>query len=495
MPTNRVQRRLAAILAADVAGYSRLMGEDEEGTLAALTAHRTDLIEPCIAEHRGRLVKTTGDGLLVEFPSVVDAVRCAVAFQDGIRERNADTPENRRIEFRIGVNLGDVIVQDDDVYGEGVNVAARLEGSAERGGIVLSADVWRQVRGKVDHSFTDLGERKFKNIAEPVHAYLVDLGIGRSTKASGLPIGPDAVLNRPAVAVLPFDNLSDQPGQDYFADGLTEDLITALSLRKSFPVIARNSTFAFKNKIPDVRDVGKTLDARYVIEGSLRKAGERVRITAQLIDAETGHHVWAERYDRQFADIFDLQDEMTEAIVNAVVPELQIAERERAKRKPPQNLDTWELFQRGLWHYYRGTKDDFIEARELFKRASELDPEFAEPHALLALMGVVEVLYGYSQSPSETLTQSAQSAQRAVQLDDRNALGHFVLCRVYSSSGKHEMAIAEGEKAVAINPSLAFAHHGLAMALLWANKAEDAVVSFDNAIRLSPVRRQNIWDC
>ncbi|MCZ6591554.1 MAG: adenylate/guanylate cyclase domain-containing protein, partial [Alphaproteobacteria bacterium] len=319
MAEERVQRRLAAILAADVVGYSRLMGEDETGTLNALKMHRAEFVHPTVAEYRGRIVKLMGDGALVEFPSVVDAVECAVVVQRGMEERNAAIPDSRRITYRIGINLGDVIIDGDDIYGDGVNVAARLEGEADPGGICISGDAYRQVLGKIDFAFEDLGERTLKNIAEPVRIYQWSVGksaaVGKTQPNQNPPL-PD----KPSIAVLPFENMSGDPEQEYFSDGITEDIITALSKFRWFFVIARNSTFVYKGQAIDIKQVGSELGVRYVLEGSVRKAGNRVRITAQLIEAETGNHLWAERYDRNLEDIFELQDEITDTISAAVEP-------------------------------------------------------------------------------------------------------------------------------------------------------------------------------
>jgi len=362
MAETRVQRRLAAILAADVAGFSRLMGADEEGTLAALTAHLTELIEPCIAEHRGRVVKTAGDGLLAEFASVVDAVRCAVAFQDGMAARNADVSVERCIAFRIGINLGDVIVQDKDVFGDGVNVAARLEGLAAPGSIVVSGKVQDEVQDKVDISFTDLGPQKVKNIARPVPAFAAQ---SRSPVAQ-----KDAVPHLPdthSIAVLPFDNLSDDPGQDYFADGLAEDLITSLSKISGLSTVARNASFAYKNKSVAVPKIAAELGVRYVMEGSVRKAGNKVRITSQMIDSRTGGHLWAERYDREISDIFAVQDEVTQEIVSALALKLSADEWTTVRARQTENPEAYDCILRGREKHRAYTRDANAESQSPFQ--------------------------------------------------------------------------------------------------------------------------------
>src|SRR6267142_2014010 len=329
----RVERRLAAILAADVAGYSRLMGEDEEGTLAALKAIRNELIDPGIAEHHGRIVKTTGDGLLVEFQSVVDAVRCAVEVQRAMAERNAVVPTEKRIEFRFGIHQGDIIVEDGDIFGDGVNLAARLEGLAEPGGICVSGRVRADAAGRVDVAFDDLGKQSLKNIARPLRVYRVRLG---EVLATNTPAAALALPDKPSIAVLPFQNISGDPEQEYFADGMVEEIITALSRIRWFFVIARNSTFTYKGHAVDVKEVGRELGVRYVLEGSVRKSGTRIRITGQLIDANTGAHLWADRFDGPLDDIFELQDKITSSVVAAIAPRLEQAEIDRSERKPSE---------------------------------------------------------------------------------------------------------------------------------------------------------------
>ena len=395
MSGERVERRLAAILAADVAGYSRLMGQDEAGTLARLRTHRRDLIDPKIAEHKGRIVSTTGDGMLVEFPSVVEAVACAVAVQRGMFDRNVLAPEDQRIVFRMGVNLGDIIVEGDDIHGDGVNVAARLEGIAEPGGICVSAIVHDQVRDKLDLGFDDLGEQTLKNIARPIRVFRVRLGTAENTPKSE----PDRVAatlalpDKPSIAVLPFQNMSGDPEQEYFADGMVEEIITALSRIRWFFVIARNSTFTYKGRAVDVKQVGRELGVRYVLEGSVRKAGSRLRITAQLVEAETGNQLWAERYDRDLADIFAVQDEITERVVAAIEPELYAAEQVRSQSKPPESLDAWECVIRALSLIGQGTRDENTEAEALCRRAIAIAPGYGRAHSLLALCAVA-VLFG-----------------------------------------------------------------------------------------------------
>ena len=491
MARKRVERRLTAILSADVVGYGRLMGEDEEGTLAALKAHRAEFIDPTITDYHGRVVKLMGDGALVEFPSVVEAVRCAVDVQRGLAERNASAPSNRRVDFRIGVNLGDIIVEGDDIYGDGVNVAARLQELAETNGICISGDVYRQVEAKLDFAFEDLGEQHLKNIAKPVRVYRVREN--ETGRTAGVRLSePLPLPEKPSIAVLPFENMSGDPEQEYFADGVAEDIITGLSRVRWFFVIARNSSFTYKGKAVDVRRIGRELGVQYVLEGSVRRAASRVRITAQLIDATTGKHVWAERYDREIEDIFALQDEITETIVAAIEPELSAVERERARRKPPESLDAWDLYQRGLWHMYRFTKDDNAEAQHLFRRSLEIDPNFASTYAHLAYACHIAAIMDFSDDPPESLNEALEAGRQAVALDDKEAMAHAVLGRVYAMRREHDLAVEEAETAIELNQSMAQAYFGLGFALTFSGRMHEAVDQLDKATRLSP-HDPNLW--
>ena len=375
-----MERRLAAILAADVVGYSRLMGEDEAGTLTRLKSLRKELVKPTITGGRGRIVKLMGDGLLAEFPSVVEAVRCAVDIQQDMAGREAGLPDERRIRLRIGVNLGDIIVEGSDIYGGGVNVAARLEGLADPGGICISGKVYEEVGDKLPNNFEDLGEQKVKNIPDPIRIYRwITSNAGTMPKARSENTQPP--LEKPSIAVLPFVNLSGDVEQEYFADGLSEDIITELSRFQTFFVIARNSSFAYKGQSVDVGKIGKELGVAYVVEGSVRKAGNRIRITAQLVEAANGNHIWAERYDNEFTDIFDLQDEVTQSIVAAIPGRLETADVNRIKRKRPEDMAVYDFVLRGKMHHHRGTIDDNAEALRLLDKAIEMDSEFAEAYA------------------------------------------------------------------------------------------------------------------
>ena len=484
MAEEPTQRRLAAILAADVVGYSRLIRADEEATLAALKNLRVDLIDPKLAEHGGRIVKLMGDGVLVEFGSVVAAVRAATEIQLAMAERNNDLPEARRIEFRVGINLGDVVIDGKDIHGDGVNVAARLEAMAPVGGMCISGAVHEQVRDRLDFSFEDLGEQSVKNIDRPVQVW--KWATDGSTTASS--VEPDALAlpEKPSIAVLPFGNLSADPEQEYFSDGISEDIITALARLRWLFVISSNSSFTYKGHAVEVKQVARELGVRYVLEGSVRKAGNRVRITAQLIEADTDHHVWAERFDRDLEDIFALQDEITDTIVRSIVPEVNEAEYARAARKPVASLDAWDLCLRGKWLALKLGKDDIAEARIMLQRALELDPGFAPAHAGLARALTIAVIMGFVEAPGETLAAAEKLARRAVELDPRDGIGHATLARIYSGLGEFDNAIAEALNATELSPNEADAHYHLAWALQLGGNPEDALVAHDEALRLNP---------
>ncbi|MDX1421884.1 MAG: adenylate/guanylate cyclase domain-containing protein [Kiloniellales bacterium] len=479
-------RRLAAILAADVVGYSRLMGEDEAGTLQRLKSLRRELVQPKIVARGGRIVKLLGDGLLAEFPSVVEAVQCAVDIQHALAAHEADAAEDHRIRLRIGVNLGDVIVEGSDIYGDGVNVAARLEGLAEPGGVCISGPAFDTVEGKLDLAFEDLGPQQVKNIARPVRAYRL-AAAARRTGASdeleeGLPV-PD----KPSVAVLPFANMSADPEQDYFAEGITEDIITELSKFHTIFVIARNSSFAFKGQSLDARQIGAKLGVRYVVEGSVRRAGKRVRITAQLIDASEDKHIWAQRYDRDLEDIFAVQDEVTFAIVSTIEPQLAASERKRALRKPPDSLDAWENYQRGLWHTFQYKPEERETTLAFFRRAVELDPTFASAYAGLGYALYVYIILGASPDRQGDLERAFAASQTAVSLDEQNPFAWVALTRGYLLRAEHEAAIAAADTAISLNPNFALARFGRAHALWHAGRPAEAIASHDEAMRLCPL--------
>ncbi len=482
-----MERRLAAILSVDVVGYSRLMGEDEAGTLAALKAHRAEFIDPRIAEHHGRIVKLMGDGALVEFPSVVDAVECSVVVQRGMADRNADVPEDRRIELRIGINLGDVIVDGDDIYGDGVNIAARVQVLADRGGICVSRTVFNHVKGKVELGFEDLGEQEVKNIREPIRVYRWTDAVADPMPGMAGAEGAPPLPDKPSIAVLPFDNMSRDPEQEYFADGLTEDIITALAAWRWFPVTARHSTFAYKGTKKPLSQIAQELHARYVVEGSVRRAGDKIRVTAQLIDATTDHHIWAKRYDREIRDIFALQDEITENIVTSIEPELGKAERTRASRKPPENLDSWDLTLRAQASVFQFTTKDNEQAFSLLEKALELDPESALVMSMLALCHYKDAILGFSTDRGSSLAQARQAAERAVSLDDRDWLAHAVLgiTLMWTERG-FERALEHEERAMALNPSSTWARAFLSCVLEFGGAPDRAVPELQVALRLDP---------
>jgi adenylate cyclase len=486
----RVQRRLAAILAADVVGYSRLMGEDEEGTLARLNALRSEILHPKISEYGGRIVKTTGDGTLIEFPSAVDAVNHAIDVQRALARRAAEENRDSPMEFRMGINVGDVIIDGDDIFGDGVNVAARIEAIAEPGGISISGTVYDQVRGKLDLPFRDLGEQSLKNIAEPIR--VITIPVASQSTVPQEATGASAFFARPAVAVLPFQNMSDDSGQEYFSDGLSEDLITALSLWRSFPVIARNSSFAYQGQSPDIRKVGKELGARYVIEGSVRKAGNRIRVTAQLINAETGHHIWAERFDRDLSDIFDLQDEISARVAATVVPELQRAEHKSSAAKQPRNLDAWDYVQRGMAHLHVFSKKSNSDAREMFGRALQIDHRYSQACSGTAYSYARDHFYEHETSRREEIrSKCMELARRAVEFDDHDAMAHAILGIAYDLMRQNEDAHSEYLKAHALNPSNSMAVTGLGLSLINMGRPDEGIPYIERALQLNPQDARN----
>jgi TolB-like protein/class 3 adenylate cyclase len=486
VPAERIERKLAAILAADVAGYSRLMGADEESTLARLKACRRELIDPKIAEHRGRVVKTTGDGILVEFPSVVDAVRCAMDVQRGMAERNLDIADEQRIDFRVGINLGDIMIDAEDIHGDGVNIAARLEGIAEPGGICLSDSAYQQVRDKLAIDFDDMGEQQLKNITRPVRAFrITPPAIAQPTALAK----PDLALpDKPSLAVLPFQNMSGDPEQEYFADGIVEDIITALSRVHWLFVIARNSSFTYKGRAVDIKLVGRELGVRYVLEGSVRKASNRVRITGQLVDATTGAHVWANRFDGALDDIFDLQDQVTASVVGAIEPRLQQAEIERAGRKPTESLDAYDYFLRGMASFHLFTRDSLMEARRLFQRATELDANYASAYGMAAWCVHLSKTNGWLLDPEREIAEGVRLARRAVAVgkDDPTALwsgGHSL---AYLAA-EVETGAAYIDRAIVLNPNLAAAWSVSGWLRIYLGEPANAIERLERSGRLSPL--------
>ena len=489
MPEERTQRRLAAILAADVVGYSRLMEADEAGTLAALRAHRKELIDPKIAEHGGRTVKLMGDGALVEFASVVDAVECAVAIQRAIVELNAGNPEDRRIVFRIGINVGDIIIEGEDIYGDGVNVAARLEGIAESGGITISEDAWRQVQGKVASKFIDLGPQSLKNIARPVRVYRVELGAGSMTQPTAPAL---ASPDKPSIAVLAFQNMSGDPEQEYFADGITEDVITDLSKVSGLLVIARNSSFAYKGKAVDIRVVARELGVCSVLEGSIRRAGNRVRITAQLIDAESGGHLWADRFDRELSDVFAVQDEVTRRIVDALKIKLSPSETtmlDAVKTTSSKAHDFFLLGREVLWGTIRN-RDVFERSTDLFAQAIAQDPSYGEPYAGLAMAQVLNWQFHWTDDWSQSLEKAERHVDLALQKSPQVAFVHYVASVFYLWKKDLDRSAAEADAALNLNPNYGQAHNSRGIVNIYGGQPLAAVPHIEQAIRLDPALKQ-----
>jgi adenylate cyclase len=481
MTGERVERRLTAVLAADVAGYSRLMGADEVGTLEALKNIKRDVVEPAVSEHKGRIVKTTGDGMLVEFASAVDAVTCAMVVQDKMTARNRDAAT--RIDFRIGINVGDIIIDAGDIFGDGVNVASRLEGLADPGGICLSRAAYDQVRDKVSVDFVDLGEQPLKNIARPVQVFR----LGQTRPATEPRRGSGGFEDSRAVAVLPFDNLSKDPGEEYFVDGLTEDIITALSYWRWFPVVARNSTFAYKNKPKNVTAICKELGAAYLVEGSARRSGDQIRITIQLIEAATGHHLYAERYDRSITDVFLVQDEIAERICVSIEPEIARAEARRIARKHPSDLLAWDHALKALALQERMTPSGHAEARDQLAKALQLEPTSARAWSLLSLCHYHEGILGWAEHRGRALQSSLDAAEQAVACDDREwlAQGLWGMGRMWTQRD-FDSALEGVQRAVALNPSAPLARHFLACVLEFSGRPRDALPHLETVLRLDP---------
>ncbi|CAN5394333.1 hypothetical protein BH10PSE7_BH10PSE7_19510 [soil metagenome] len=499
-----MERKLAVILAADVVGYSALMETDEAGTFDRVRADRKELFEPEIRKHHGRIFKLMGDGLLAEFGSVVDAVECAVTLQRGMMERNDHVSESKRINVRIGINLGEVIVEGEDRYGEGVNVAARLQELADPGGICVSGKVSREVEKKLAFGFESMGEQRMKNISEPIACYRVSVhspSASRTEASTSLPVRLATVEeprkevrlelpSKPSIAVLPFSNMSGDPEQEYFADGMVEEIITALSRIRWLFVIARNSTFTYKGGAVDVKQVGRELGVRYVLEGSVRKSGNRVRITGQLIDAVTGTHLWAERFEGSLDDIFELQDQVTSNVVGAIAPRVELAEIDRARRKPTESLDAYDFYLRGMASFHAiagGTKEAVSEALQLFYRAIELDPDFASAHGMAAWCYVLRKNYGWSTDVTKEDAEIERLARRAARLAKEDAValytGGFALANI---PGNLESGAALIDRALALDPNLGAAWHLSGWVRVSLGKADIAVEHIERAIRLSP---------
>jgi adenylate cyclase len=495
MPKDAVSRKLTAILYADVAGYSRLTGDDELGTHHRVMS-ALDFATETIKEGGGSVLRYAGDAILAEFSSVVAAANASVAIQNELLSRNRDVLEEQQIRVRIGINLGEVLEDRDEIFGEGVNLAARLEAAALPGGICVSSAVHEQIVGRVDVEFEDGGVEEFKNIARPVHVYhwqpgLTTTGQGKTAMANSS--APDLVLpDKPSIAVLPFDNMSTDPEQVFFADGISEDIITELSKFRSLFVIARNSSFAFKGQSIGIKEISRKLGVRYVVEGSVRRSGNRVRVTAQLIDAVDDKHLWAERYDRELEDIFAVQDEVTHAIVSTIEPHLASTERQRARRKPTESLGAWECYQRGLWHMHQYERDDLTQGLQLLDRAIALDPTFSSAHAGLALSLYYHVILGFASDRDSEMARALDAGKTAVRLDENDPFAHVALGRVHTFHREHDTAIAQCDIAISLTPSYANAHFGRAHSLWMSGRARDALDSHDEAMRLSP-RDPILW--
>ena len=477
-----MDRRLTTILSADVVGYSRLMGYDESGTYSTLKGLRTELVQPLEAQYRGRTVKLMGDGALMEFASVVDAVAFAVAVQAAMSKHNADIPEDRRIVYRIGINCGDVIVEDEDIHGDSVNIASRLQCLAEPGGICISAKVYEEVRGKLDMSVDDIGFQNLKNITAPVRVYATRPGL-TATASRAEPVLPD----RPSIAVLPFNNMSDDTAQEYFADGMVEEIITALSRLHWLFVIARNSSFTFKGRAVDVKQVGRELGVRYVLEGSVRKTADKVRISGQLIDTSTGAHLWADRFDGSLEDVFDLQDQVTSSVVGAIAPRLQQAEIERSKRKPTESLSAYDYYLRGLACVHRWTREANDEALQHFARARELDIDFAAAYGMAARCYSQRKANGWVSNRNDEIAEAKRLARRAAALgkDDAVALHAAGMALAYVV-GELDDGDAQINQALALDPNLAWAWLFSGWVKVWQGEPEVAIERVDRAMRLSP---------
>ncbi|MCP3473659.1 adenylate/guanylate cyclase domain-containing protein [Bradyrhizobium sp. CCGUVB1N3] len=490
------ERRLAAVLAADMVGYSRLMEADEAGTLARLKTHRIELIDPVISRNRGRIIKTTGDGLLVEFHSVVDAVLCAAEVQRRMGRRNADVAPGRWIQFRIGINLGDVIVDQNDIFGDGVNVAARLEALAEPGGICISSAVRDQLGQRLDGiDFDDLGEQNVKNIARPIRVFRVRLNevmAGALDGASDTAPAP-GISKKPSIAVLPFANMSGDPEQEFFADGLTEDIITELSRFHDLLVISRNSAFVYKGKAVKVQDVAREFGVDYVVEGSVRKAGGRVRVTVQLIDAETDRHIWADRYDRELEDIFAIQDEMTRAIASTLPGRVEAASHDRAKRKPTDNMAAYECVLAAKILHHRSNRDDNAQAQSLLDRALSLDANYAHAHAWKACVLGQTWVYGWCADRDLTFQHVSSELETALALDDNDSDVHRILAALNLNRDDHDRASYHQERALALNPNYDLVVVQQGELLTWLGRPEEGIDWIKKAMRLNPYHPERFW--
>ncbi|ODR89667.1 adenylate/guanylate cyclase domain-containing protein [Sinorhizobium alkalisoli] len=487
-----MEQRLAAVMAADMSGYSRLMEADEAGTVARLRTHRIELIDPAISKNKGRIIKTTGDGMLVEFQSVTDAVRCAVEIQQRMKRRNADVPQDRRIEFRIGINIGDIIFEDDDIFGDGVNIAARVEQLADVGGICITAAVATQIADRLELLIEDLGEKRLKNISRPVQLFRIGLeGVGLSQPEDAETV--TRTVSKPSIVVLPFTNMSGDPDQEFFADGLTEDIITALSRRHELFVISRNSSFVYKNKAVNLREVAEKLGAQYLVEGSVRKSGDRVRVTVQLIDATNDAHIWADKYDRKLDDIFAIQDEVTAAIAATLPGRVEAAQRDQLERTKPANMAAYECALAAKVLHHRGTVSDNAQAQALIARAIELDPGYAHAHAWRACILGQAWVHGWCENKEATWNEVIAELDRALALDDNDADVHRILAAVNVNNNALTTARYHQERALSLNPNYDLVVVQQGELLTWLGRPEEGIEWIRKAMRLNPHHPERFW--
>ncbi|WP_151613393.1 adenylate/guanylate cyclase domain-containing protein [Sinorhizobium alkalisoli] len=487
-----MEQRLAAVMAADMSGYSRLMEADEAGTIARLRTHRIELIDPAISKNKGRIIKTTGDGMLVEFQSVTDAVRCAVEIQQRMKRRNADVPQDRRIEFRIGINIGDIIFEDDDIFGDGVNIAARVEQLADVGGICITAAVATQIADRLELLIEDLGEKRLKNISRPVQLFRIGLeGVGLSQPEDAETV--TRTVSKPSIVVLPFTNMSGDPDQEFFADGLTEDIITALSRRHELFVISRNSSFVYKNKAVNLREVAEKLGAQYLVEGSVRKSGDRVRVTVQLIDATNDAHIWADKYDRKLDDIFAIQDEVTAAIAATLPGRVEAAQRDQLERTKPANMAAYECALAAKVLHHRGTVSDNAQAQALIARAIELDPGYAHAHAWRACILGQAWVHGWCENKEATWNEVIAELDRALALDDNDADVHRILAAVNVNNNALTTARYHQERALSLNPNYDLVVVQQGELLTWLGRPEEGIEWIRKAMRLNPHHPERFW--
>ncbi|WEX75675.1 adenylate/guanylate cyclase domain-containing protein [Sinorhizobium numidicum] len=487
-----MEQRLAAVLAADMAGYSRLMETDEAGTLARLRTHRIELIDPAIAKNKGRIIKTTGDGMLVEFQSVTDAVKCAVEIQQRMKRRNSDVPQDRRIEFRIGINLGDIIFDDEDIFGDGVNIASRIEQLADVGGVCITAAVATQIADRLEVAIEDLGEKTLKNISRPVHLFRIGL------EGSALPSQPDDIdtkrsVAKPSIVVLPFINMSGDPDQEFFADGLTEDILTELSRRHELFVISRNSSFVYKNRAVNAREVAEKLGAQYLVEGSVRKSGDRVRVTVQLIDAANDAHIWADKYDRKLDDIFAIQDEVTAAIAATLPGRVEAAQRDQLARTKPANMAAYECALTAKVLHHRGTVADNEQAQLLIDRAVALDPGYAHAHAWRACILGQAWVHGWCEDKDAVWAEIVAELDQALALDDNDADVHRILAAVNVNNNALTTARYHQERALSLNPNYDLVVVQQGELLTWLGRPEEGIEWIRKAMRLNPHHPERFW--